>query len=223
MNASVSLKGMRGMIAKHMRESLASTAQLSFHAECDASALLAACSEAQGQGTRVSVEDLLLLALSRTLVDHPGFNGTADDRCFTPSAAQHIALAIAAPRGLVAPALFDVQDMGLIELAQARRDLLQRALNGKLSPREMSAGTFTMSNLGRRRVQYFSPILNLPQVAILGVGQTALRPWVDPQGELCVRPVVGLSLTVDHRYLDGDPAGAFLGDLCRQLEQLSSA
>ena len=84
----------------------------------------------------------------------------------------------------------------------------------------MTGGTFTISNIGLTRVRFFTPILAIPQVAILGVGETALRPWV-VDGRIEARPVMGLSLTFDHRAVNGAPAGDFLTDLCKTIEAMA--
>ena len=105
------------------------------------------------------------------------------------------------------------------EIASKREDLVARAKINKLSIQELTAGTISISNLGLTRVRHFTPILNYPQMAIIGLGQIARRPWVATDGEtLTVRPVMGLSLTVDHRAIDGAPAGDFLSALAKKLE-----
>ena len=129
-----------------------------------------------------------------------------------------MSVAIALPNGLVAPAIFDVHAMSVPEIAAARQDLIARARAAKLTVRELTGGTFTVSNLGASRVRFFTPILNYPQVAIVGLGQIAQRPWVCDDGTVAARPVIALSLTSDHRFIDGEPSAAFLTTLCRLIE-----
>ncbi len=220
----IPLRGMRGMIADNMRRSLAEAAQLTHHAECDASALLRRKKRLTEAGLKVSLEDLLIRCTIDTLADHPALNGRVEDQEIRLSAAVHMSVAIALPdNGLVAPAIFEADAMSLEALAAARQDLFARARAGKLSVKEMTGGTFTISNLGLSRVRFFTPILNLPQIAILGLGQTARRPWVTEDGAAGIRSIMGLSLTFDHRAVDGAPAAQFLSALCEAIESCDDA
>lgn len=212
------LAGLRGMIADKMRGSLQDTAQLSYFADCDAAALVEARARLRGEGHKVGYEDLVIVALARLLPCHPRLNGRVEEREIRLASAIDIAVAIALPGGLVAPALFDVGGLDVVAVAASRAALLQRARKGRLTPREMLGGGITLSNLGTTRVRHFTPILNRPQIALVGLGSIAPRPWVLPDGSLGVRPVLGLSLTADHQAVDGQPAGEFLTDLCTALE-----
>ncbi len=216
----VKLSGMRGMIAGKMLESLSTTAQLTHHAECDATGLFALKSQLQAQGLKASVEDIILDAVVRTLSKHPGLNGTLQDKEIKLSGKINLGVAVALPGDLlVAPAILDAGSMTLEQRVAARRDVVDRARTNKLSVTEMTGGTFTVSNMGLSRVRFFTPILNAPQLGILGVGETALRPWVH-NGEIKMRSIMGLSLTFDHRAVNGAPAGDFLTDLCGAIEEL---
>ncbi|KUO57288.1 MAG: acetoin dehydrogenase [Alphaproteobacteria bacterium BRH_c36] len=216
----VRLSGMRGMIAGKMLESLSTTAQLTHHAECDATGLLDLKNRLQQQGLKASVEDVLLDVVVEILSRHPGLNGTLVDKEIKLSKAINLGVAVALPGDLlVAPAILDAGSMTLEERVAARRDVVERARTNKLTVTEMTGGTFTITNLGLSRVRHFTPILNAPQLAILGVGETALRPWVH-NGEITARKIMGLSLTFDHRAVNGAPAGQFLTDLCTAIEQL---
>lgn len=215
----VPLTGMRGMIASKMKESIASSAQLTHIAECDLTALNTAKAAYAARGLKASVEDLLIHALVGTLGRHPGLNATLEENQVRVKASINISCAIALPGDLlVAPTIIGAEAMSLEQRIAARRDLVDRARVNKLSVKEMTAGTFTISNIGLTRVRYFTPILNMPQVAILGIGEAGLRPWV-VDGRIEARPVMGLSLTFDHRAVNGAPAGAFLTDLCQAIEQ----
>lgn len=211
------LAGIRGMIARKMLESVQTTAQLSFFADVDASALVGARAAWKAAGARVGYEDLIVAALARVLPAFPLFNALEADGVVTPSAEINVGVAIALPDALVAPAIFDCGGKSLPEIAAARADLIERAPRNKLTVREMSGGTINISNLGLTRVRHFTPILNRPMTAIVGLGQIADRPWV-VDGALVVRPVLGLSLTVDHRVIDGAPAGEFLTALAEAIE-----
>jgi len=215
----VPLKGMRKMIAAKMLESLQTTAQLTHHAECRLDALKARRAELKAEGSAVSVQDLLLLKVIETLKAHPGLNATLDGEVIEHHTAVHLGLAIPLPGDLlVAPALFDADRLDGEGLYQARKALADKALAGKLSVKELTGATFTVSNLGLSRVHHFTPVLNPPQVAILGVGGIQRRLELGPSGELVEVEWMGLSLTFDHRAVNGAPAADFLDDLCRRIE-----
>ena len=212
---------MRAIIAAKMQASLRDLAQLSFHEEVDASALVAYCDAAKQQGVKVSCEDLIVKLVSECLAQHPRLNGRLVDNEIRLNDQHNICVAVALPDGLVAPSLFAVQDKSIDDIARERRELVRRSRSNKLTVNEMTAGTFTVSNLGLRRVHYFTPVINAPQLAILGIGRIARRAWVNEDDTLSVKPVLGLSLTVDHRAIDGDDAGAFLSALADRAERLA--
>ena len=218
----IKLTAMRGMIASKMLESLATSAQLTHHAECDVTGLQAMKTRLQGEGLKASVEDLIVDAVVKSLKQHPNLNGLLVDKEIQIKEAMNIAVAVALPGDLlVAPAIFDAGKMDLAARVAARRDLVERAKINKLTVREMTGGTFTISNIGLTRVRHFTPILNVPQLAILGVGETALRPWVVHDAAVLPRPVMGLSLTFDHRAVNGAPAAEFLTTLCKTIEGMA--
>lgn len=219
-NRIVPLRGVRGMIADNMRKSLNEAAQLTHHAECDATPLFETKTRLAEQGIKVSIEDLVAHAVVAVLNHHPDLNGRVEGKEICFSAKTHLSMAMALPGNLlVAPAIFSADNMSLTDRAEARRELLQRAKTGKLTVAEMTGGTFTISNLGLSRVRHFTPIVNVPQIAILGVGQTRATPWVMDDGNIAVRQIMGLSLSFDHRAVDGAPAANFLTDLCQHIEQ----
>lgn len=213
------LGGVRGMIADKMVESLHTAAQLTHHASAEASALLAEKARLAEAGEKVSVEDLLMLAVIRALKRNPDANGRVEGREIRLSAAIDLCVAIALPGNLlVAPAIFGAQDMELGQLRAARQDLAARAKTNKLSVAEMTRGTFTISNLGLTRVEQFTPIINAPQIAILGVGRSIDRAVRAEDGSIELRPFIGLSLTFDHRAIDGAPAADTLTAICNEIE-----
>jgi len=206
------------MIADKMLASLQGAAQLTHHARADMTALLAAKARFKADGVSLSVEDLLMGAVVQTLKQHPGINGIVQEREVHLSGDIDLGVAIALPGNLLAaPAIFNAGKMTLPELRAARRDLSERARTNKLNVAEMTGGTFTISNLGLSRVEQFTPILNTPQIGILGVGcavETAVR-----DGDVLVwKSYAGLSLTFDHRAIDGAPAADFLTALCNTIE-----
>jgi pyruvate dehydrogenase E2 component (dihydrolipoamide acetyltransferase) len=145
-------------------------------------------------------------ALARVVRHHPLLNAHEVDGEVVPQARVNVAVAIAIPDALVVPCVFDCDRKSLADIAHERASLVERAPRNRLSVTEMSGGTITLTNLGQTRVRHFTPILNRPQTAIVGLGR------ISAAGEM------GLSLTVDHRVVDGWPAGLFLTDLCAALE-----
>ena len=219
----VPLKGVRGMIADAMVKSLATGAQLTHHGSADATSLMAEKARLSEAGTKGSVEDLLMLAVVRALQKNPEANGRVEGREVHLSDAVDLSVAIALPGSLlVAPAIFGVDTMDVSALRAARQDLAARARTNKLSVTEMTGGTFTVSNLGLTRVEYFTPIINAPQICILGIGRMTDRAVRAPDGGIELRPYVGLSLTFDHRALDGAPAGDLLTSICDEIEGMQA-
>ncbi len=217
----VPLKGVRGMIADRMVESLQTAAQLTHHASADATRLMSEKDRLGAAGVKASVEDLLILCVLRALKRCPDANGRVEGREVHLSPIVDLSVAIALPGNLlVAPAIFDASNMSISELRAARQDLAARAITNKLSVKEMTGGTFTISNLGLTRVEHFTPIINAPQICILGVGRMTDRAVRATDGGVEFNPHVGLSLTFDHRAIDGAPAGDLLTAICEEIEGL---
>lgn len=206
------------MIADKMVGSLKEAAQLTYHTDCLVDKLLARRAILKSDGSGVSIEDLLIKAISDALNEMPIFNSIVQDKNVTVVKEHNISVAVSLPNGLVAPTIFSVQKKTLEEISSSRKDLISRARANKLTVKEMTGGTFTVSNLGLRHVDYFTPIINTPQVAILGIGRMIQKPWVGEAGEILIKHVMGLSLTTDHRVIDGDPSGEFLGLICEIIE-----
>ncbi len=198
--------GVRGVIAKRMAESLATTAQLSFFADADSASMTAARAAWKAAGTKIGYEDLVIHALAQLLPRFPLFNAHEVDGEVVPQADIHVGVAIGLPGALVVPCVFDCATKDLPKIAADRASLVERAPRNKLTVREMSGATISISNLGLTRVRYFTPILSRPQTAIVGLGT------IGRDGTM------GLSLTVDHRAIDGAPAGEFLTALAEALE-----
>ncbi len=206
MSSPLKFTGIRGVIARRMLESVQTTAQLSFFADADASALTEARRWWKDAGQKVGYEDLVIAALARILPDFPLFNAHEIDGAVVPQAEINVGVAIGLPGALVVPCVFDCAAKGLPQIASERASLVERAPVNKLTVKEMSAGTISISNLGLTRVRHFTPVLNRPQTAIVGLGR------IGRDG------LMGISLTVDHRAIDGQPAGEFLTALCEALE-----
>jgi pyruvate dehydrogenase E2 component (dihydrolipoyllysine-residue acetyltransferase) len=206
------LKGIRRTAARRM---IAAWEAPVFHVsvEVDMSAALARKSATPG----ATVTDVLLAACARALIGHPALNAHYGDESITVFDRVNLGIAVATDAGLVVPVIHDVQDLDVSGIASARREVVEKARTGKLSMADVSGGTFTVSNLGMLGVDYFDAILNIPQVAILAVGSTRQRQvWND--GDPAWRPIAGMTLTCDHRAVDGAAGAGLVATLRRLLE-----
>jgi pyruvate dehydrogenase E2 component (dihydrolipoamide acetyltransferase) len=166
---------------------------------------------------RVTVTDLLVKVCAQGLARHPDVNVQYTEEALLRFPAADVGLAVATEQGLVVPVIRSAERLSLAEIAAARADLVGRARDRKLQPAELESGTFTISNLGMFGVEQFIAVLNPPQAAILAVGATEERP-VARDGEVVVRPMMTVTLTVDHRAVDGAPAAEFLQTVKALLE-----
>jgi pyruvate dehydrogenase E2 component (dihydrolipoamide acetyltransferase) len=172
---------------------------------------------------RLSVNDFLLQAVARALVDLPAMNATfsgdpaTSEARILPATGAHIGLVVALEHGLLVPVIHEADKLGLLELARRRSDCVQRAATGRLKQEELEGATFSISNLGPRGPDRFTAIINPPQSAILAVGRQR-DCVVSINGITQVRPMSDLSLTVDHRVADGQLASDFLASVVEILE-----
>lgn len=173
---------------------------------------------AGNEETTVTYSDLLIAVVARVLRHHPRLNASWRDGHIVYHPRINIGLATATDDGLVVPVVHDADRQSVVEIARARRDLVERARANRLRPADLAEGTFTISNLGPQGVQAFTAIVNAPQAAILAVGRIADRAAVH-EGRVVVRPQVILTLSCDHRVVDGARAAAFLQELAQRLEQ----
>ena len=211
------LSGMRRAIGEHMRESLATTAQLSFFLDVDVTEAQRRRREVSARGeVRITFADLVMLACARALVRVPALNSRLSDGVIHRFDRVNIGLAVAMDDGVVVPVAKDVQAKTIEALARTTRDLVLRARAGRLRPEELGGGTFSLSVLGQ--VDAFTPILSDGQTAILGVGRSVPKPAVK-DGALTVRELSTMSLSVDHQVVDGAHAGAFMRRLQQALER----
>jgi pyruvate dehydrogenase E2 component (dihydrolipoamide acetyltransferase) len=160
-------------------------------------------------GLRVTVTDLLTKVCAMALQRHRDVNVQFTDEALLRLPTANVGIAVAAPSGLIVPVIPQAERLSLAEIAERRTDLVQRARDGKLQLQDLEGGTFTISNLGMFGVEQFVAVLNPPQAAILAVGATEERP-VARDGELVARPMMTMTLTVDHRAVDGAEAADFL-------------
>jgi pyruvate dehydrogenase E2 component (dihydrolipoamide acetyltransferase) len=168
--------------------------------------------------TKPTVGDLLTKICAAALVRNPAVNAHyAGDRILRFPYA-HIGIAVAAPNGLVVPVIRDADRRSIQEIAAARADIVSRARDGKLQRSDLDDGTFTISNLGPFGIEQFIAVLNPPQAAILAVGSTEEKPVVR-HGQVEVRPVMTMTITCDHRAIDGADGAAFLRTVKELLEE----
>ena len=214
------LSGARRVIAQRMMQSLSTTAQLTYQTDADITELLVRRAAWKSAGLRIGIEDCVIAALARALVANPKLNGTVEDDMVRIAPAVDVSVAISVGGGLMTPVIRDAASLDLPAVAAARARLLERAREARLQVSEMKGGTTTVSNLGLTVVRHFTPILNAGQLTLLGLGRIETRIARGPDGDIVDRQLIGLSLTADHRVIDGEPAGQFLGEICEQLRTL---
>lgn len=218
------LKGVRKLIAQRMLASLQNSAQLTLNSSADARALQALrarfkqADEALGL-REATINDLLHLAVSRTLVRFAYMNSHLADDAIRSFHHVHLGFAVDTPRGLMVPTIRFADRLSLAALSSEARRLAAACQAGNADPGELAHATFTVTNLGGLGVEHFTPVLNPPQVAILGVSNIQLKPVSADNGTQFV-PSIGLSLTIDHRAVDGAPAARFLQALCRAIADI---
>lgn len=213
------LTPMRRTIADKLRAGLAATAQLTITAEADLTALGEVLTElGETSGMRFSYTEAIVRAAALALRDHPRLTARLSGSSLAYPDRIDIGVAVALDDGLIVPVVRDVDHQDLATLRAEIGALAERARSGALAPAETEGGCFSVTNLGRYRVDAFTPLLNPPQTAILGVGRARPRPAV-VDGAIVVRNLVVLSLTFDHQVVDGAPAAAFLDTLIDLLER----
>ena len=171
----------------------------------------------EGEGVRVTVNDLIIKACADALKKHPKFNAFLDGDVIRPNDNVNIGIAMAVEEGLLMPAIMGCQQMPLKALALASKDLADRAQNGTLRPDEYTGGTFGVSNLGMFDVSTFVAIIQPPQTAILAVGTVAKRPVVRDD-EIVIRQTMNATISADHRVVDGAEGAQFLMEVKNALE-----
>jgi pyruvate dehydrogenase E2 component (dihydrolipoamide acetyltransferase) len=213
----------RKVIAERMWESLQSTAQLTLNASADARSLLTYRKRLKNSDEslglqNITINDLILFAVSRTLPLYPEVNALFKEHTIYQYKNVHLAVAVDTPRGLVVPVIRKAQALSLKQISEEAKRLAAGAMDGSVSPDELTGGTFTVTNLGSLGIESFTPILNPPQVGILGVGNINLKP-VEIDGNVEFIPRISLSLTINHQAVDGAPGARFLQTLSQRLAE----
>jgi pyruvate dehydrogenase E2 component (dihydrolipoamide acetyltransferase) len=210
----IPVKGVRKLIAERMLQSLQTTAQLTLNASADARALQALRKRLkespEAMGVRgVTINDLVLFAVARTLPAFPGLNALFTGAEIHQYRSVNLGVAVDTPRGLMVPVVRNAETLSLRQLSAEAKRLATACLESKITPDELTGGTFTVTNLGAFGVESFTPVLNPPQVAILGVSTIQPKP-VEIGDKVKFVPHIGLSLTINHQVVDGAPAARFL-------------
>ena len=226
----VKIPNIRKIIAKQMCASLTTMAQLTLNTSFDASKMIAlrgslkAGAEKMGLAN-ITYNDMILFAVSRVL-NNPKFRifnaHYLNDDTMRFFNTVNLGVAVDTERGLMVPTVFGAEKLSLNELSKATKSVVGDAQNGKINPDLLKGATFTISNLGAMGIESFTPVINPPQTGILGVCCTVDRVRKAADGSIELYPAMGLSLTYDHRAVDGTPASRFLQELCGNLENFTA-
>ena len=210
---------LREIIARRMRESLSTTAQYTMNASANAAGLLVmrARIKASAGAADININHLVAFCTIRALLEVPSLNAEFVDGKIQERPSVDLGFACDTPKGLLVPVVRNAQALSLTELAARMKDLTARAVAGAIAPDDLSGGSFTVSNLGNLGIEWFTPLLNPPQVAILGVNAIQLKP-VRRDGRVEFIDAIGFSLTCDHQAIDGAPGARFLQVLKAKIE-----
>ena len=221
----VPLTAIRRTTAERMTASVREIPQFTLNVDADMTRAQSVLDDLRTAGNakgdappKVTLTALLVTACAYALARHPGVNASFEGDHITEWADVNIGIATSANQGLLVPVIHHADRHGLHELARRLADLGERARGGRLQLPDLQGGTFTLSNLGMYGIDHFTAIVNPPQAAILAVGRVAQRPVVAPDGTFVVRPLAALTLTADHRVLDGAGAAQFLNTVQAALE-----
>ncbi len=219
------LTNIRKIIARAMHNSLQSSAQLTHHLTADARQLLANRQKskeqvAAGTGINLTLNDFISFAVVKALKLFPQVNAHLSNEQLKIFKGIHLGMAVDTDRGLMVPVVKNAGDYNIEGLSKRMKELAETSRKGNIDPSLIApeAASFTISNLGNYGVEMFTPVINLPQVAILGVNTIIYRPQPMKDGSMAIIPRIGLSLTYDHRALDGGQATRFLKEVADQIE-----
>ena len=211
-----------------MHESISTSAQLTHHMSADARKILALRAiikneAAKGGKQNITLNDMVCFAAIKAIEKFPEINSHFMGDKLRTFKKVHLGIAVDTPRGLMVPAIRNASEMSLTGLSSKLGEAAELCRKGNINPELLlgTAASFTVSNLGNYGVEMFTPIINLPQVAILGVNTIIYRPAELENGVFGFVPVIGLSLTYDHRAIDGGPATLFLKEIREQIENFS--
>ena len=220
------LSRVRKSISESMKKSLNESAQLTHHSSFDATVMIAYRKQLKVSAEKlglpnITYNDMLLFAVSRVLKDHPALNAHFLGDAIRYFDHVHLGMAVDTPRGLLVPTIFNADQKSLAEIAKESKELAAAAQTGSINPDLLTGASFTVSNLGSLDIEMFTPIVNPPQTGILGVDCMVDRIRV-VNDQITAYPAMGISLTYDHRALDGAPASRFLKDLKTAMESFTA-
>lgn len=220
----VRLTRVRETIARRMRGSLASTAQYTLHASADATGLLALRREIKATpgAPDITINDLVAFCTIQAVLGMPAVNAELIDGRLYEREHVNLGFACDTPRGLVVPVVRRSEELGVAELSSRMKALATQAIEGNLAADDMADATFTVSNLGGLGVESFTPVLNPPQVAILGVDAITVKPVRKADGAVEFIDAIGLSVTLDHQVVDGAPGARFLNIVKQKIASVQS-
>ena len=225
---TVTMSRLRKVIAARMLESLQVSAQLTTVVEVDITKIARLRDKAKAsfearEGVKLTFLPFFAVAVCEALKQHPVVNASVEGDQITYHGAEHLGIAVDTDRGLLVPVIRDAGDLNMGGIARKIVDVASRTRDNKISPDDLGGGTFTITNTGSRGALFDTPIINQPQVAILGVGAVVKRPMVvkgEDGGEtIAIRSMVYLALSYDHRIVDGADAARFLSTLKERLEE----
>ncbi len=223
----VKLTNIRKVIAKSMHQSLSEMAQLTHTVSFDATCIMNYRKQLKLAAEKLDVpnitlNDIMLYAVSRVLLHHPDLNAHYLGDSIRRFRHVNLGVAVDTPRGLMVPTLFNADEKSLREISSEAKALIAACQEGSINPDLLQGGSFTVSNLGSLGIEHFTPVINPPQTGILGVCGITERVRTGKDGGISVYPAMGLSLTYDHRALDGAPASRFLAELKTALESFTA-
>ena len=208
---------MRKAIFDNMMKSMHGMAQANHRMKVDMTEAKRLREALKAEGIKVSFNDILMLAATKALLKYPCINATVSGDNIIEKHYTNIGLAVAVPNGLMVPNVKHTEKMSLSEIAKATAEQIAKTRDNKLTMADYTGGTFTITKLGMVDLDEFTPVVNAPEAAILGVGKIADTPVVK-DGQIVARPIMTLSLTYDHRIVNGAPAAEFLQYLKKLLE-----
>ncbi len=213
----IPFEGMRQVIAERMMESLQTSAQLSHRIKVDMSEVTRLREMFKEDGQKISMNDILVKIVSKALMEHPMVNASLTEEGILTHNFVNMGIAVAVENGLIVPVIKDADLLSLQEINAAGKELVEKAKTNNLDSEDYTGGTFTISKLGMFDIDDFTAIINPPESAILAVGKTEKTPVVR-ENEIVIRPMMTLSLTYDHRVIDGAPAAQFLQRVKKMLQ-----
>jgi pyruvate dehydrogenase E2 component (dihydrolipoamide acetyltransferase) len=216
----IPIAGVRKVIFKNMHLSLATQAQLTLHTEASAEAMMRLRSRLNAAGAKVSYNAVIVKVIAQALKQHPLINASVEGEVIKVWRQVHVGVAMDLGRGLIVPKVRNAEGKSIREISADIDRLVEAAKAGSLSLDDLTLGTFTLTNLGAWDIDDFTPIVNHPESAILGVGRIVEKP-VARNGQVVIEPRLSLSLSFDHRIIDGASGAAFLRTIKDMVEEPS--